>query len=349
VKKSVITIGGGIAGIETSNILSEMGYEVTLLEKDNSLGGKLLRWDRLFPTFRHADEVLSHLEEQKKQHPFQAITNAEVASVTRNGEGFTVQTTQHRYFTADAVVLASGFDLFNARRKEEYGYRIYDNVITSVDLERMMKEDGTVTTVVGAKTPGRIAFVHCVGSRDEKVGNHHCSKVCCVTGVKQAIEIQQMYPRTEIFCFYMDLRMYGEGFEELYRSAQEKNNIQFIRGRVSEVSENIDSSLQLKAEDTLSGRPLKMNVDLLILLVGMEPSAGTSKIQKQLELETQPSGFLKPLDTHFARNVSSQEGIFMAGTCICPMSVNDVLENARSAASEVHRYLGKSQLVISNK
>jgi len=77
-------------------------------------------------------------------------------------------------------------------------------------------------------------LVHCVGSRDEKVGNHYCSKVCCVTGVKQAIELQEQYPGVEIYCFYMDLRMYGEGFEELYRKAQEKNNVQFIRGRVSE-------------------------------------------------------------------------------------------------------------------
>jgi heterodisulfide reductase subunit A len=132
--------------------------------------------------------------------------------------------------------------------------------------------------------------------------------------------------------------MYGEGFEELYRKAQEKHNVQFIRGRVSEVSENIDHSLQVKAEDTLSARPLKMNVDLLVLLSGMEPGKGSESIKNLLKLGTMESGFLEPADVHFARNISSVKGIFMAGTCICPMSVNDTLENARSAAFEVHHY-----------
>lgn len=335
--KSVVVIGGGIAGIEVSNQLSSLGYEVVLIEKSEKIGGKLLDWDRLFPTFRKADEVVQRLTHKINQLPVTVETLSEITSVVSENGSFSVVTSQNKNLKADALVVTTGFELFNARRKEEYGYGIYDNVITSADLEKKFKTEKMITNPLG-KVPKRIAFVHCVGSRDEKVGNHYCSKVCCATGVKQAIELQEQLPNVEIYCFYMDLRMYGEGFEELYRKAQEKHNVQFIRGRVSEVSETIDHSIQLKAEDTLSGRPLKMSVDLLVLLTGIEPGKGSVSVKNMLNLGTMASGFLEPADVHFARNISSAKGVFMAGTCICPMSVNDTLENARSAASEVHHY-----------
>jgi len=335
--KSVIVIGGGIAGIEVSNQLSDLGYKVVLIEKSDKIGGKLLEWDRLFPTFRKADEVVQRLTRKIKQLPVTIETLSEITSVVKENGLFSVVTNQNKNLNADALVVTTGFELFNARRKEEYGYGIYDNVITSADLETKFKTEKQLTNPLG-KVPKRIAFVHCVGSRDEKVGNHYCSKVCCATGVKQAIELQEQLPNVEIYCFYMDLRMYGEGFEELYRKAQEKHNVQFIRGRVSEVSETIDHSIQLKAEDTLSGRPLKMSVDLLVLLAGIEPGKGSVSVKNMLNLGKMESGFLEPADVHFARNISSVKGVFMAGTCICPMSVNDTLENARSAAFEVHHF-----------
>jgi heterodisulfide reductase subunit A len=178
-----------------------------------------------------------------------------------------------------------------------------------------------------------------VGSRDEKSGNHYCSKVCCITGVKQAIELKKRLPEAEIYCFYMDLRMYGKNFEELYREAQEKYDIQFIRGRLSEASEKIDKSLLIKSEDTLSGRPLKMNVDLLVLLVGMEAGKGTSSAAATCGIGCEESGFLKTTDSFLKSNFSEQEGIFLAGSCTAPMTVNDTILHARSAAMEVNNYL----------
>ncbi len=208
-------------------------------------------------------------------------------------------------------------------------------------MEEALKPDGNLSAIID-KEPKRIAFVHCVGSRDEKSGNHYCSKVCCITGVKQAIELKKRFPETEIFCFYMDLRMYGKHFEELYREAQEKYDIQFIRGRLSEASEKLDKSLLIKAEDTLSGRPLKMNVDLLVLLVGMEAGNGTASVSASCGLQCDASGFLSTADSFMHSNLSSQEGIFVAGSCSAPMSVNDTVVHARSAAYEVNDYLQKN-------
>jgi heterodisulfide reductase subunit A len=336
--KNVVVLGGGIAGIETSGMLSGLGYNVTLIEKTDSLGGKARKWDHLFPDLKPASEILNYLDEKCRKGNFAIQKNTNIEKVVSQNGKWLLKTDNNQVLESDAVVVATGFEVFDARRKEEYGYNIYDNVITSADLEEKFKTGKPVTTRSGA-IPERIGIIHCVGSRDEKSGNQYCSKVCCITGVKQAIELHKMYPDTEIYCFYMDLRMYGQSFEELYREAQEKHTVQFIRGRLSEVSEKMDKSLVLKAEDTLSGRPLRMTVDLLVLLVGMEPGKGTKNIGNICNLEFGSDGFLKTQDPHTGNNKSVQKGIFLAGACICPMSINDTLANARSAALEVHHYL----------
>ncbi len=336
--KHVVIIGGGIAGIETACELTDAGHWVTVIEKESKLGGKLNNWSYLFPDFTPVEAIKETLHEKSDKKDFTILRETVVLSVQRSSNKFAIRASGNQDLEADAVVIATGYELFDARRKEEYGYKIYDHVITSADLENLLLPENDVNSVL-KDTPKRIAFVHCVGSRDEKSGNHYCSKVCCITGVKQAIELKKRFPETDIYCFYMDLRMYGKHFEELYREAQEKYNIQFIRGRLSEASEKMDKSLQIKAEDTLSGRPLKMNVDLLVLLVGMEAGRGTASAATTCSVDCEQSGFLKTADSFLKSNVSNQEGIFLAGSCTAPMSVNDTILHARSAATEVNNWL----------
>ena len=337
-RKKVITIGGGTAGIEASTMLAELGYDVTLIEKGNLTGGNLNNWSYLFPTGRPANEVSNYLQHKINDNTFHLIKDSTVSHIIQGNGLFLLETNDERQLQGDAIVISTGFETFDATRKEEYGYSIYENVITSVDLEQQFKSGKTIKTSHG-KSPQRIAFIHCVGSRDEKSGNHHCSKVCCVTGVKQAIKLSQQIPEAEIFCFYMDLRMFGLSYESLYREAQEKHNIQFIRGRLSEAAENMDESLLIKAEDTLSGRPLKMEVDLMVLLVGMVPGKETTRMADLFDLKREPNGFLQVDDIHLQRNASSRKGVFMAGTCTGPMTIGETREHARSAALDVHHYL----------
>jgi len=338
--KHIVIIGGGIAGMETACALTDAGHWVTVIEKDAQVGGKLNNWSYLFPDFTPAEKITNALQEKYREKDFSILLKTEVKSVQRNDDQFSIETSTNQQLEADAVVVATGYELFDARRKEEYGYKIYDHVITSADLEQLLLPNGDLTVAAG-NNPKRIAFVHCVGSRDEKSGNHYCSKVCCITGVKQAIELKKRLPEAEIYCFYMDLRMYGKHFEELYREAQEKYDIQFIRGRLSEASEKIDKSLLIKAEDTLSGRPLKMNVDLLVLLIGMEAGKGTATAAATCGIGCEDSGFLQTADSFLKSNISSKEGIFLAGSCSAPMSVNDTILHARSAAQEVDGWLKK--------
>ena len=335
-KKRVIIIGGGTAGMTAAASLAGMGFDVCLLEKESRPGGHVRNWDRLFPNRRKSSEVVAFLEQGIQG--VRTIYRAEIENVTRNGE-FVVTLADRNEVRGDAMLLATGYDLFEASRKEEYGYGIYDNVITSAELEEIMRE-GRKPEFRGGP-PKRIAFVHCVGSRDEKAGNLYCSKVCCVTGVKQAIEMRELFPKAEIFNFYMDLRMFDRHFEEMYYEAQRDHGINFIRGRVSECAENADGSVVVKLEDTLTARPLKITVDLLVLLVGMVPSAGTQKLAEMLGLNKGDDRFLLPADEHTLGNNSGMEGLFLAGAVKGPACISGTIADGRAAALQIAGYLNK--------
>ena len=314
--------------------LSEQGAEPLIIEKEAELGGKLRGWYVLFPSFTPASEVLSELRRRVQERGIEVMTSTEVRGFTRQS----VTLADGRTLPCDSVVVASGFTLFDATVKEEYGYGIYDNVITSADLERMFAE-GRVGRSDGVR-PKRIAFLHCVGSRDEKVCQQHCSRVCCITGVKQAMEMKELFPEADVFNFYMDIRMFGPGYEEMYREAQQKYNIHFVRGRISEAAPTIDGRVQIKAEDTLTGRPLRMSVDMLVLLVGMR-AGDTNPAYEAAGLRRAESGFMAPRDLFLGNVRSGVEGIFYAGTVTAPKNIGETLNEGAAAAAEVLNYLKK--------
>ena len=331
--KRVVIIGGGAAGMQTALELKARGLEPSIIERDIELGGKVRGWHKLFPAFTPAGEVMRPLVDRIKSERIRCFLGQEVVSVASDG----VMLRSGERVMADAVVVATGFTLFDAHRKQEYGYGLYNNVITSVDLERMMNS-GRVTLADGSE-PRRIAILHCVGSRDEKVGQRHCSKVCCITGVKQAIELKRMYPGCDVFNFYMDIRMFGPGYEELYREAQERYNVHFVRGRISEAAETINERIQIKAEDTLTGRPLRMTVDMLVLLVGMSPNYENRDMAASAQLPLAPNGYFKAKDSFLGAVMSEREGIFYAGAATAPKSLADTLAEASLTASAVDAYL----------
>ncbi|MEE4115551.1 MAG: FAD-dependent oxidoreductase [Marinilabiliaceae bacterium] len=339
--KHIVIIGGGTAGCVAAGRLAREGYNISLLEKDVSAGGKVRNWFQLFPDRRKSNEVLAFLEKEIKHPLIDFRVGEKINKISRDKGKFNISTESTTIKGADALLIATGFDLFEAGRKEEYGYGIYPDVITSPELEDMFHK-GKIRTSLG-QIPERIGIVHCVGSRDEKVGNFHCSKVCCVTAVKQAIEIKENLPDTEVICFYMDMRMFGPYYEELYRESQEKWGVQFIRGKVSETSENIDGRLVIKAEDTLSGRPIKMNVDLLVLMLGMENAKSGLALREHLDLGVGVNSFFSIRDNHYGNNLSDIEGLFYAGTCTAPMNITDTISHARAAVTEITEYLNKNQ------
>ena len=337
--KNVIVIGGGVAGMQCASELLRQGIAVTIIEKEEELGGKIRNWHKLFPSFTPAQEVLSELRQRlTASHRLTIKTGCEASKISPTS----VTLSSGEELVSDAVVIATGFTLFDAKIKEEYGYGIYDNVITSAELEQMFNNNNVRLASGGA--PRRIALLHCVGSRDDKVCQRHCSKVCCVTGVKQAMELKKLFPTADIFNFYMDIRMFGPGYEEMYREAQTAYNIHFVRGRISEVSPTIESRLQIKAEDTLTGRPLKMAIDMLVLLIGMKPNELNQSLKDNSSLKIQPSGFMQPRDSFLRSIESSIEGIFYAGAVTAPKNIGESINEGTAAARAVVEWLADNKL-----
>ena len=331
--KKIAVIGAGPAGIEAASLLATQGLEVVIYEKEGQPLHNLTDKAYLFPNFADAQEVSKEILAKLSTPRLTLKTDTEVTQLQPqaatngwlvNGEAY------------NAVLLATGYSTFDAHRKEELGYGIYPGIHTSLEMEKMLREGKIVNTI--GDTPRRIAFLQCVGSRDEKVGNHYCSKLCCVTAVKQAIEVKKLMPQCEVYVFYMDLRMWGQHFEELYLQAQSDYGIKFIRGRISEAGGTFDRKVQIKAEDTLMGRPLKLTVDLFVLMVGMEASRGTRNLGMQTAIGGD-YGFVQSVDPHIADNLTAQSGLFVAGSCKRPMTLTDSLTDARSAAYEVLKHL----------
>lgn len=319
--------------MEAATQLKKLGLNPIIVEKSEKLGGHIAQWDRLFPAFHPAKDVVEQMLNNVKD--IDARLNTEVTDIQRNSDGFKATLSNNETIDAKAVILATGFDLFKAERKQEYGYGIYNNVITSLELEKFFRE-GKDPRI---NNPKKIGFVHCVGARDVKVGNTYCSKVCCTTALKQACEMKEVFPDAEVYTFYMDLRMFGPGYEDLYLKTQKDFDVKCIRGRVCEVSEDMDGHLVIKAEDTLFGKPLRMTLDLLVLMCSMEKSKSIDKIQQKLGIANNSDGFMQNKDMYLGMNDSKQDGVFVAGTCTAPKSLPDTIGEARSVAVEVFNYI----------
>jgi len=334
--KHVLIIGGGVAGLEASNILSGFGYRVSIVEQTDKLGGKLNQWNNLIPDNQLARELLQKIQ-RNFSDSIQLHLSSTVFSVKKFQESYELIISSGKELKVDAILICTGFDLFNSKKKEEYGYLIYENVITSADLEECWRHGKKMNTSHG-KTPKRIGMIHCVGSRDEKIGNTYCSKVCCITAIKQSMEIREKLPESEVFCFYMDLQLFGKHFADLYKKAQCKYGVQFIRGRLSECFENSDGSVLLKVEDTLLGKPLRMNVDMVVLMAGMVPNVSSKTINQLFGLETTPDGFLRTVDPNYDVVSTNIPGVFTAGACTGPKTIEQTINEARSAAVRIHSF-----------
>lgn len=318
--------------MEAAAQLLKLGHSPIIIEKSDRLGGHVARWHRLFPDLTPAKDLTDRLTDACRDANI--FLNTEISSVNRLKDRFNIRLSNGISINAKYLLLTTGFKMFEAAKKEEYGYGIYDKVITNSDLEHWM--NGKKDARIDSSDMKAIGFVHCVGSRDEKARNSQCSKVCCITAIKQAIEMKLKFPSAQIYCFYMDLRLFGKKFEDFYTVAQRDHGIHFIRGRVSEVSENMDGSLVVKAEDTLAGKPLKVTIDLLVLMSGMVCNPDCADVASQISLPIDSDGFLKSRDNIADITSSVKEGVYYAGACTGPKTVPETLAEARSAALEIH-------------
>jgi len=241
-----------------------------------------------------------------------------------------------------AIVLSTGFDPFDPKKKPEFGYGVYPNVLHGLELERLCSASGPTKgeILIQGKKPKEVVFIHCVGSRDKTVDNEYCSRVCCMFTAKQAHLLRDKIPDARITVLYMDVRAFGKGFEEFYERVQ-KEEIIYRRGNPSEVFRK-NGKLVVRGEDTLLGEPFELDADLVVLASGLVPRKEENILKNMLGLENSSDKFyaeapgLDPIMTKV-------EGIFLAGCCQGPKDIPDTVAQASGAASLACALLAKGR------
>lgn len=340
---SVLIVGGGITGLRAAFALSEFDIETIIVEKSSQIGGKVIEYDKIFPDFRSGKDLVKNLiESVRSTSNITVIKNSTVNDAGKNNEIHIVSLSNDRIIKVDAIILACGFDVFDATRQPEYGYSVYPNVITSVELERFLDKEGptkgNLIRSSDSKVAKRIAIIFCVGSRNTKLDNPYCSRICCSYSTKQAIEIRENDEETSVTCFYMDIRTYGRGFEEMYQYAQEIG-VKYIRGRVSECSVLPNGNIQVRAENTLLGKPVQGIFDLVSLSIGMMPCADAGELAKIFGIELDKNGFFLSKDKDLFPHDTSKEGIFLAGSITGLKPIKDCLLDGASVGGRVAVYV----------
>ncbi len=238
---------------------------------------------------------------------------------------------------ADAVLVAAGFQPFNPEDKP-YGYNRFHNVVTNLDLERMLKKAGRVKRPSNDTVPGRIAFIQCVGSRDSKRNHLWCSKVCCASAMRMARRIKDRQPEIDITVFYMDVQTFGKDFEQFYKDARE--DLRMVRAIPGDIYEVEEQNLKMNVLDNTTHETLEEIFDLVVLSIGITPGKDNGELSELLHLKLTGSGFIESGDK--AASVTNT-GIFTAGTVRSAMSIPETIASAGSAVRQIAKYLRPNQ------
>jgi len=243
------------------------------------------------------------------------------------------------------ILVTTGFDVFDCSRVSQYGYGTYDNVLSSLQLERLVDASGPTRGKIVTKDgrePESIAIVHCVGSRDKNY-NRHCSRICCMYSLKLAHLVKDA-TNAEVYEFYIDMRTGGKGYEEFYERVQEEGVI-FIRGRPAEIVPH-DGRLVVKAEDANLGRLLQVPVDMVILSAGLEPRRGAQDVAHLFGLSRSADGFFLERHPKLGPVETASNGVFIAGACQSPKDIPDTVAQAGAAAAAAMVMMDRGRVTL---
>jgi len=434
VNRRALVIGGGVAGIQAALDIAQTGYEVVLLERTPSIGGRMAQFDKTFPTLDCAACILTpKMVEAAAEHNIKLYTYSEVESVSGyvgnfevvmrkrarsvrmdkcNGCGVcwqkcpskkipsefdaaigmrtaiyvpfpqavpnipVIDRENCRYFKTGkcrvcerqcsaeaidfeqqdeivkeqfgAIVVATGIDVLDHSVYGEYGYGKYPDVVSSLQLERLINAGGPTQGILkrpsDAKEPESVVFIQCVGSRDESKGFPYCSKVCCMYTAKHSILLKEKHPETQIYIFYIDVRAAGKGYEEFVRRAQEDFGVKYLRGRVSRVFPR-GGKMVVMGVDSLLGEQVEVEADLVVLASAVQARSDARELARILNITTDKHNFfteahpkLRPVETLTA-------GVFLAGACQSPRDIPDSVASGSAAAAKVAAMFSKPHLL----
>jgi len=415
-----IVIGGGIAGLQSALDLGDQGYKVAVVDKDATIGGKMIRLSKVFPTLDCAscittpkmssaahhenitlftyctlgaldrekpDRVVAQLRQEPRYvDPEKCIgcrkceygcpvyveddeqggfnmrkaiyipfSNAipqlpvlDVENCSLCGKCAKVCPTDAiRYdmepedftITAKTAVLATGFELSPMEQKPQYGLDRLQNVVSSMQMERLLAPHGPYNRVLrpsDGKEPDSIAYVQCAGSRDESLGIPYCSRVCCMYAIKQAMLLSGALPLADITIYYMDIRAFGKGYEQFYQNAKAMG-IEFVKAKVAQITQGENQTARLRYEDQEGdGGVMEREHDLVILSLGIVPQWDPAGI---CSVNCGQDGFIQSVMPKIAPTVTNIDGVYTAGVAAGPKDIVDTITEAGAAAMEAANYM----------
>ncbi|MFP4531744.1 MAG: FAD-dependent oxidoreductase [Desulfobacterales bacterium] len=280
----------------------------------------------------------------KNNHPLYVITEEGVqqhrdffASVCPEGAISVDAAAQSASLSVDAVVVATGFEPFDPNEKPTYRYADYPNVISGLEMEQIKREHGMILRPTDKQVPEKVAFIQCVGSRDERLGHLWCSRVCCPYALRSARSAKHKSPDIDITIFYMDIQNIGKNFPAFYQAC--KSDFRFIRSIPVDIFPEENDRMTLRIFDEAQGAPAMETFDLVVLSTGIMPNSDNQSLSDLLGIELDKDGFFAHAEA-LNQSITSQNGIFVAGTASGPKTIASSMAHAGQAAGEVLKYLG---------
>jgi len=348
-RQRVLVIGGGVAGMTSALDLAERGIEVYLVDKAEKIGGQAGDYCCKATDKCQKCSACVALQAQAKvtDHPLiKVCTKTQVVGLSGSAGNFTVKLDcgkdccpkgEDNTVVVQAVIVATGFKPYRVEQKSEFGYGVHKNVVTGYDLEKALKEKGSITAAYGDVK--KIGFVQCVGSRDLQDGaNSYCSRVCCMYASRLAKLIRSELPEAELSIFYMDYQSFGKGFKTFKDDLFKTDKVQLIRGIPSKVYSFPYDRLTVRYADSLAGKTAEEKYDLLVLSAAITPGSESEQLAKALGIDLDNDGFLAPKSAAEAVRTATA-GIYLAGTCQGPKDIPQTVGHARAAAGAALAFL----------
>jgi heterodisulfide reductase subunit A len=353
--KRGLVIGGGIAGLQAALELGDAGYPVVLVEKADHLGGRMAELSGLYLNFDASPDLLKSKIAAVESHPnIQVLTSSEVIEVAGYVGNFVVKVEQDAgetvpySFDVGAIVVATGYELYDQERLGEYGGGRYPDVIDGLKFEEMLRPDGPTGGQVRRPSDGRVpkevVWVQCAGSRDPELHLPYCSKVCCMYVAKQSSMFKQQVPDGQATVFYIDIRSQGKGYEEFVQRAMEDHDVLYVRGKPSKVFQE-NGCVTVWGVDTLTDLPIEVKADLVVLATATVPRADAQELGQRLRVSTDEHGFFSEAHPKLRPIESLTAGVFLAGAAQFPKDIPETVAQASGAAAKALSLFSQRQMV----